>query len=58
MEVVNHYNEQKEVAGRKVRVILKTAQKERSIVNPTQSEKTLVRLEKGTKREILERLNA
>lgn len=58
MEVVNYYNDQKEVAGRKVRVILKTAQKERAIITPAQSEKTLVRLEKGTKREILERLNA
>lgn len=59
MEFANLYNEEKDIVGRKVRVILKTG--EAREVEPQEispASKTLVRLEKGTKREIMERLNS
>jgi hypothetical protein len=57
MELANLYSEEKDVIGRKIRVILKTAQAQTTAETSEESGKTLVRLEKGTKRELMERLS-
>ncbi|WP_157679973.1 hypothetical protein [Bacteriovorax sp. DB6_IX] len=59
MELANLYGEDKDVIGRKIRVIMKTATAQvQDIAEETASAgKTLVRLEKGTKKELMERLS-
>ena len=56
IESSNLYSSDKEVIGRKVRLILKSSKK--SIINTTDREPSLVRLERGTKKEIMARLQA
>ena len=56
IEASNLYSENKEIIGRKVRLILKSSKK--AIVKTTNRESSLVRLERGTKKEILARMNA
>ena len=56
MESSNLYSSDKKVIGRKVRLILKSAKK--TSVTTIKSEPSLVRLERGTKKELMARLNA
>jgi len=58
MELANLYSEEKDVIGRKIRVILKTQNTVQAVVEEeAPAGKTLVRLEKGTKKELMERLS-